>query len=600
MIRIIFSRMQRMLRIVRLLPAGLLLLSVCAHAQNLEYTVVLDVPSNIQDVLEKNLDLNRWHDNARLDAEQLQRLYRQAPEQIRTLVATEGFYTPTITSDMTQQGSAWRIQFTIDAGAPALVDAVDLTFEGAVASQPQADELRKSWALQPGLVFRQAAWESAKNGVLRTLLLERYPRARITQTRATVDPLAHTVALKVVIDSGPEMHFGGLSIDGLQRYPATIVSRINKIKPGDPYNEAALLELQAHLLDSGYFSRVDVSAEIDAPEELDGAAIASSAPEPLPIPVRVTVTENKRKKTGIGIGYSTNTGNRAKLTYEDLNFLNRELKLKSALTLETKKQSATADIYLPLTQKGVQYSTGLSYVRSDIEGEVGKVSSISAKRIWGKPTLERNLTLEYLNEQREIDGFAPRNSQSLPLTYGVTWRDTDSLLFPTNGSIIHAQIGGAVGGLLTDQSFVRSSARVVRYSTLGKKGIVVLRAEVGALASSSKEGVPDVYLFRAGGDQSVRGYAYQGLGVAQGTAIVGGRYLAVGSAEYQNWFLPQWGAAVFVDAGNAADTVAALTPKVGYGIGGRWRSPVGPINLDIAYGQSDKKVRMHFSLGVTF
>ncbi|MGV8891777.1 MAG: autotransporter assembly complex protein TamA [Burkholderiaceae bacterium] len=593
MIRNIINRVQRLLP-MGLLP--LLLLSVCAHADILKYTVVLDAPSNIKDVLEKNLDLNRWHDNARLDAEQLQRLYRQAPEQIRTLVATEGFYTPTITSDITQQGSAWRIQFTIDAGAPTLVDAVDLTFEGAVASQPQTAELRSGWALQPGLVFRQAAWESAKNGLLRKLLLERYPRARLSETRATVDPIANTVALKVVVDSGPEIHFGALVIDGLERYPATIVSRINKIKPGDPYNEAALLELQAHLLDSGYFSRVDVSAEINAPEELDGTAIASSAP----VPVRVTVTENKRKKTGIGIGYSTNTGNRTKLTYEDLNFLNRELKLKSALTIETKKQSASGDIYLPITQDGVQYSTGLSYVRSDIEGEVGKVSSISAKRIWGKPTLERNLTLEYLNEQREIDGFAPRNSQSLPLTYGVTWRDTDSLLFPTDGSIIHAQIGGAVGGLLTDQSFVRSTARVVRYSTLGKKGIVILRAEVGALASSSKEGVPEVYLFRAGGDQSVRGYAYQGLGVAQGTAIVGGRYLAVGSAEYQNWFLPQWGAAVFVDAGNAADTVAALTPKVGYGIGGRWRSPVGPINLDLAYGQSDKKIRMHFSLGVTF
>lgn len=596
MIRIIYSRVQRMLRSLRLLPVGLLLLSVCAHAANLEYTVVLDAPSNIQDVLEKNLDLNRWHDNARLDAEQLQRLYRQAPEQIRTLVATEGFYTPTITSDITQQGSAWRIQFTIDAGAPALVDAVDLTFEGAVASQPQADELRKSWALQPGLVFRQAAWESAKNGVLRKLLLERYPRARLTETRATVDPLAHTVALKVVIDSGPELHFGALSIDGLQRYPATIVSRINKIKPGDPYNEAALLELQARLLDSGYFSRVDVNAEIDAPEETESTALPSSAP----VPVRVTVTENKRKKAGIGIGYSTNTGNRAKLTYEDLNFLNRELKFKSALTLETKKQSATADIYLPLTQQGVQYSTGLSYVRSDIEGEVGKVSSISAKRVWGKPTLERNLTLEYLNETREVEGFPIRNSQSLPLMYGVTWRDTDSLLFPTDGSIIHAQIGGAVGGLLTDQSFVRSTARVVHYSRLGEKGIVVLRGEIGALASRAKEGVPDTYLFRAGGDQSVRGYAYQGLGVAQGTATVGGRYLAVGSAEYQNWFLPQWGAAVFVDAGNAADTVAELTPKVGYGVGARWRSPVGPINLDLAYGQSDKKVRMHFSLGVTF
>lgn len=579
---------------LRLLPASLLLLSLSAHADNLQYVVVLDAPSNLKDVLEKNLDLNRWHDNSRLDVEHLQLLYRQAPEQIRTLAATEGFYSPVIDAEISQQGEVWRIHFTVAAGPPTLVDTVDLAFEGAIANRPELPglqmALRAAWTLPRGLVFRQAAWESAKNALLRTLLLERYPRAQLTQTRATVDPLAHTAALQVTIDSGPEIYFGDVAIDGLQRYPASIIRRINKIKPGDPYNETALLELQAHLLDSGYFSRVDVSVETEAQQESNSTTV----------PIRVTVTENQRKKIGVGVGYSTNTGNRAKLTYENLNFLNQELKLKSALTLETKQQSASADIYLPLTQDGVQYSTGLSYVRSDIEGEVSRVSSIAVKRNWGKPTLERSLTLEYLNEYKEVSGLVARSSRALPLTYGVTWRNIDNLLFPTTGSIIHAQVGGALGGLLSDQSFVRSNARIVHYLSFGKKNIVILRGELGALASRSKEGVPDTYLFRAGGDQSVRGYSYQELGVAQGTATVGGRYLAVASAEYQNWFLPQWGAAVFVDAGNAADTISELKPKAGYGVGARWRSPVGPINLDLAYGQADRKVRMHFSLGVTF
>ena len=98
----------------------------------------------------------------------------------------------------------------------------------------------------------------------------------------------------------------------------------------------------------------------------------------------------------------------------------------------------------------------------------------------------------------------------------------------------------------------------------------------------------------------MRGYAYQSLGVAQGSATVGGRYLALGSAEYQYWFLPKWGAALFVDAGNAADKPRDLKPVAGYGLGARWRSPVGPINLDLAYGQKTEKFRMHFSLGFSF
>ncbi|UUZ57182.1 BamA/TamA family outer membrane protein [Massilia sp. H-1] len=95
----------------------------------------------------------------------------------------------------------------------------------------------------------------------------------------------------------------------------------------------------------------------------------------------------------------------------------------------------------------------------------------------------------------------------------------------------------------------------------------MLRADAGALASAQKAGVPGTFLFRAGGDGSVRGYGYQALGVKEGEATVGARYLLTGSAEYQYWFKPPWGAAVFVDAGNAADTISELKPKVGYGIG---------------------------------
>ncbi|MES2113688.1 MAG: BamA/TamA family outer membrane protein, partial [Pseudomonadota bacterium] len=82
--------------------------------------------------------------------------------------------------------------------------------------------------------------------------------------------------------------------------------------------------------------------------------------------------------------------------------------------------------------------------------------------------------------------------------------------------------------------------------------------------------------------------------------ITGGRYLGTASAEYQYWFKPTWGAAVFYDTGNAADTIKDLHPKSGYGVGARWKSPVGPINVDMAYGHAARKYRLHFSLGFTF
>jgi translocation and assembly module TamA len=277
------------------------------------------------------------------------------------------------------------------------------------------------------------------------------------------------------------------------------------------------------------------------------------------------------------------------------------LKFKSALMLETKKQTARGTFYFPVTPKGYNDSVGASFEHNDIAGEITSVSTVAAKRAWGSTLIERSLTFEFVNEVKSVAGLdATSNSKSLPLTYGITLRRLDNLLFPNKGYVLHAQLGGALLPLLTDEKFVRANAKFVYYQPLGKDAKLIVRGEAGALGSKEKVGVPSIYLFRAGGDQSVRGYGFQELGVQVGNAIVGGRYLATGSAELQYWLTPTWGAATFYDAGNAADKVQDLHPKSGYGIGARYNSPVGPINVDLAYGHAVQKYRLHFSLGFTF
>ena len=81
------------------------------------------------------------------------------------------------------------------------------------------------------------------------------------------------------------------------------------------------------------------------------------------------------------------------------------------------------------------------------------------------------------------------------------------------------------------------------------------------------------------------------------------RALFTASAEVQHPITPRlpalWGAA-FVDAGNAAQRFSDLKPKVGVGVGVRYRSPVGPLRFDVAYGVDDRRVRLHLSAGVSF
>jgi translocation and assembly module TamA len=597
------------------------------------YTVRIDAPGKLDDLLEDNLDLLRWRGNPRVDLDQLQRLVKAVPEEAKTLIATEGYYSPKISAGLDTSGSTPVARIVVDPGQPVLVSDIDLVLQGFVPFEQggapyDAGALRRRWSLPVGARFRQADWEAAKRDLLREVMQSRFPRAQLAETSATVDPDAYKASLRVVIDSGPEMRFGELRIRGLKRYPKTVISNLNKIKPGDMYTEAALQALQARLQETGYFATVEVSADMravlaaelkelkeddeDAPapaaqtpaagDAVPGQATTGvkppTAPGPTVLPVLVRVTENKQKNIEVGLGFSTNTGGRASLSYDDLFVFGK--RMKSDLIYEQKHQLARVDFFWPTTPDGYNDSIGGGFERTDVRGEITTTASVAARRAWGTPELERSITLEALAEQRQVAGIDTAYSKSVPLTYSVTRRKLDNLLQPTRGYALNWQLGIAPLPLLTDEKFIRGYTRGVYYRPLGDSGTLILKGEAGAVASKDKVGVPSTFLFRAGGDQSVRGYGYQQLGVREGEAIVGGRYLLTGGAEYQYWFRPPWGVAFFVDAGNAADKFKDLKPEFGYGVGARWRSPVGPINVDVAYGQAVRKVRLHFSLGFTF
>lgn len=607
-------------RLVRLTAAGLgaLLFATAVHAQGtqgVDYTVRIDAPRALEELLEDNLDLMRWRGNARVDIEQLQRLVKEAPEQARTLIATEGYYSPKVSAGLDTSGERPVARVIVDPGQPVLVGDVDLVLQGFAPFEEggapfDAGALRNRWTLPVGSQFRQGDWEGAKRGLLRDIAQTRFPRARLVETSATVDPDSRRALLRVVIDSGPEMRFGELRIRGLKRYPREVITNLNKINPGDEYSEAALQALQSRVQDTGYFSSVEVSTDMRAvlnaeiadikDEDDDDANPATPQPPtgPTTLPVVVRVSENKQKNVEAGLGFSTDTGARASLGYDDLNVFGK--RFKSDLIYEQKRQTAKGELFWPTTAKGYNDSISAGVEREDLRGEITTLASVAARRAWGTPLLERSLTFEVLTEKREVEGLEPTRAKSLPLTYSITRRKLDSLILPTNGYVWNAQFGGAVLPILTDEKFLRLYLRGLYYKPVGAAGSLILRAETGAVASKEKLGVPSTFLFRAGGDQSVRGYGYQELGVQENGATVGGRYLATASAEYQYWFKPPWGVAVFYDVGNAADKFGDLNPKSGYGVGARWRSPVGPINVDLAYGHAVRKARLHFSLGFTF
>ena len=603
---------------------------VPARADEARYDVVIDAPGNLKSLVAGNLSLIRWRDTegrrGRIDEDQLRRLFDQGKDEIERLVATEGYYAPTIDAALEQDGERWTARYRIQPNTVTTVDSVELNFVGAIqqappAQPPDLQALRDRWTLSKGDVFRQSEWEANKRRLLQGLLLRTYPFATLTRTEAKVDVSTSKATLVVVVASGPAVRFGPLQITGLKRYPPETVRNLDPIELGELYSQQPLFDFQQKLSNSGFFSRVEVSIDAVAdpgsdprspfvtpkPKQGEGTAATADAPAtPLPpevtLPLRVLVEENQSKQLSVGVGFSTNSGPRASLSYNVIDFLGGAKQLRTTFAVDRLKQSLGADLLFPTTQSGSNYSISSNIKREDVQGEVTRGGGISGKRAWGPQTTERFTSVDYLFEKKDVSGVPQTSTQTVGVTYGVTLRRTDNLLLPTSGYLASGQVGAGVR-ISNGLPYSRVYGKAIRYQPLGENNTLIVRGELGAVAGKDTETLPSALLFRAGGDGSVRGYGYQSLGVQQVDAIVGGRYVATGAVEVDHWLAPaypQWGVAGFVDAGNAGNKFSDLKPVVGYGVGARWRSPVGVLDLDVARGVDNGSTRIHFSLGVTF
>jgi translocation and assembly module TamA len=237
--------------------------------------------------------------------------------------------------------------------------------------------------------------------------------------------------------------------------------------------------------------------------------------------------------------------------------------------------------------------------RTDIENLITRTWAVTARR----RAIEERRTPAfgvgfYENDQTPF-GSPTEYSHALYVDGEYTWRNVDDLLQPSRGWMANLQVGASVPGASTER-FGRVIGKAVAWWPLPGGNEFTARAEAGAVLAETRVGVPSTFLFRTGGDTTVRGYAFDSLGVQQGSAVVGGRYYAIASAEVIHWINASWGAAVFADAGNATDSLSEVHLAAGYGVGARVRTPIGPFRLDVAYGQDAKSVRLHFSVGLSF
>jgi translocation and assembly module TamA len=576
---------------VPILAAILLLISSVAFAQpGLKYRVEIDAPKEMAEVLRKGLNLARWQGDPQLTPEQLRRLADDAVREAREVAATEGYFSARVQLRIEEGVQPWLVRLTLEPGERTQVGEVELLFSGPALDDPQSASIfkrvRDTWPLRRGQPFRQADWDAAKRRALRELSAFRYAGARIAASRALVDPETVRAALTVELASGPPFRFGEVRVTGTRRYSDQLVENLSPFRPGEDYDRDKLLVYQRRLLESGYF--VSVQADIEPEEARPEAAL-----------VRVAVIEAPRHHVEAGVGYSTDAGPRVELRYSDQDLFDTAWRFRSELRLDNKIRNLEFDFDSPPRPGGYWNSFFARARDTDIQNQRTRETAVGVARNWGAELTPSALLLSAHWEEQRVADQPTEDRHAIYFGHRRTFRKTDDFVSPRSGYLAMFEVGGAPSALAS-RPFVRGVISGSFFVPVGRKDDLLVRAQAGRVLAASREGIPSTFLFRTGGDQTVRGYAFESLGVRQGEATVGGRRMVVLSSEYTHWIGESWGIAGFVDAGNAWDDTTLFRAALGYGVGARVRTPIGPIRADLAYGEESKQLRLHFSVGFTF
>jgi translocation and assembly module TamA len=567
--------------------------SACAQVAGgaVRYRVEVEAPEELKKMLQAGLTLVHWERDPQMTVEQLRRLTDDAVREAREAAATEGWFSARVEARLDETVDPHVVRLRVEPGERTRVAEVEIRFRGPAADDAAAKDafkrVRQTWALRRGEPFRQGDWEAAKRGAVREMQSWRYAAASIAESRATIDPQTNRASLLIDIESGPPFRFGELRVSGARRYPQDLVRHLSPIRAGDDYDRTKVQLYQRRLLETGYFA--SVQADIDPQPRLAEAA-----------PLRISVIEASSQHFETGVGYNTDVGPRVELSYSNQDIFDSAWRFRSALKLDQKIQDLRLDFDSP-PRAGARWNNFFTSARQeDIQNQRTRAFSVGMARNSGFERTPSALLLSWNLEEQQVGDGPWDTAYAVYGGYRRTFRQTDDIVSPRNGYYGTFEVGGTPGGPLASRAFLRVVASGTYFFQASRRDDILLRAQAGAVASNSREGIPSVFLFRTGGDNTVRGYAFESIGVQQGDAVVGGRRLAVASAEYIRWVGDAWGLAAFVDAGDAWDSGVRPSLALGYGVGARLRTPIGPIRADLAYGERNNGFRLHFSVGFNF
>ncbi len=528
-------------------------------------------------------------------------LLREAEDETREALEPFGYYSPQIEVERIGESDALTVAIKVTLGEPVRVRRADIAILGEGSEDRYLNEDLAAFKPRQGDVFDHAAYEASKTRITRRLAERGYFDADFSSRQVQVTRAENAADIDLVWSSGGRYDMGPITFVQTPKHIIrdSLLDKLVYWEQGSYYHQGKLDRFRESLTRLDYFSSIEIETKPEAAVDNE-------------VPVAVTLTPAKRTVYTAGLSYGTDSGAGVRLGLERRYVNDRGHKALGQIDWAETRKTATAQYRIPafawldgwFTISGQYYDEQSDYI------DIRKVEFVGSRSGQVNRRLNAVASLHALRERWSYVADDD-NDETTPVQYRYAtflypslrgeYIDADDRIFPRNGLGITVEVRGGLEGVGSDANFAQAWGIGRWYRGLGAFNRLILRAEAGGTFTNALVDMPPSLRFFAGGDRSIRGYAFREVGPttigSDGKKYaLGAKNVLTGSVEFEHYINDTWGGAAFVDAGDAFDD----TPDIhtGVGVGVRWRSPVGPVRLDIAHGLKDPDSQYEIYLNI--
>lgn len=518
------------------------------------------------------------------------------------------------------------VVFFIDEGKQYNVSKIQFKGNSAISKE----QIQLALTLQPGSVYSADQLRRSEKNVQ-----DLYGKLGYIDANVRIDRLFHQdtplVDVLVNVDEGVPVEVGKVSIQGNDVTKDKVILRqIRGVKPGFRFDSTGIELTERRLKESSIFTDAKISLQGQSGD-----------------PVRDAVIEVKEANTGsltFGAGISSDSGIIGAIDVVQRNFDIADIPESFGEMFSGKAFRGAGQYFALSLQPGNQtsrYSISFrepylleshffldtdvffytrdrdKYQEQRIGGNVGIGQRFGD--VWSAKVATRleEIRIDSIENDAAVDVFDQQGQNILTsLAFTITRNTTDSNLFPTRGSMTSATIAqaGALGG---DFDFTKVSARYIKFWTLdedflGYKTVLSMKTEAGYIFSDA----PTFERFYAGGQRTLRGFDYRGVGPRGirhdngkiGDDPVGGNWIFLLGLEYNfPIYHDTLRGVFFIDSGTVSEDLSFKQYRVSVGTGIRLKIPFlgqAPFAFDFAIPllkeEGDKTRFFSFDVAVPF